>query len=90
MNLVQFATNVVQYGVLEGALSHGMRIIQGFIITLYATLTVGNVVIYCLTDKEVAKLRQILIDILDLENQVEEVMRAIHDAEDWLALNDPI
>lgn len=89
LNGLSVATNVYQYYISESVLSNLWKVTQQCIIATYAVLTVTNGVLYQITAVELEKLRKIRNEIRVLENEIEAIMEAIHDAEEWIDLNEP-
>lgn len=85
MNGIQCIANLVQSTFLgSGALTAPFKVIQGLIITSFALLTVGNAVVYYITEKELVTIRELLNDINELDIHWSAVIGFIHGTEDWV------
>lgn len=82
---IHFTTNLLQHYAAEDVASLTLTMAQ----ILLAGLVFANGVIYWIAGKELAKPRQINIEILVLLNRIDELESAIAEAAKWIELNDP-
>lgn len=80
---VHLMTNFLQYFVGEESASTTLKVVQGLIFGL----VVANGAMYWIAGEELAKPRQMNVEILIIENKVQELRNEIVEMEKWMELN---
>jgi hypothetical protein len=88
MNTVHGVTNLIQCFQFSGLLSNGLMVLQGAITTAFFGLAAANGRMYYITSKTLDELREALRKIDQLEGQLRGILHTVHNAEDWVAVND--
>jgi hypothetical protein len=88
INVIHSVTNSALLLKFPELLSPSLTVLQGVITASFFGLAVGNGCMYRITGKTLDQLREVLKQIDQLEEQLRSILHTLHNAEDWVVVND--